>query len=95
MTTTTVPDVDLEAWLAGDLDVVCQVPVDLYGRAISCARAADWLMAFGWTCRCGHGWPSVLCCDGHHDEWVAVSGLLKCNLCDAPAPVTWTERIRP
>ena len=90
MTTITVPDVDLEQWLAGEIEQPCEC---LNWDGSPCGSVADWLLTF--RLRCDHPKIRHFMCTGckgfctrfPRDWW-------RCDVCQKPAELTFTERIR-
>lgn len=86
MTTTTVPDVDLAAWLAGEVEERCQVTA----QGVDCTAVAEWLLTYE-RCDCVPNARGFMCTP-HKD--IAELVELVCDLCGPPCRLTFTERIR-
>lgn len=100
MTTATIPDVDLEAWLNHELDRRCDLlrpDPALSGPGINiqtqCKNAAEWLLsAVG---ECGHvGAVSQFMCVECHSRVVHEWWHVCCVECHSRATITWVERVR-
>lgn len=93
-----VPDVDLEAWLAGDVEATCEVQVGLliFRRlGAPCALPAQWLMYVRRDhCRCRPRNQGVFVADECR-KLIDLVGRLECGVplwCSAPVTITWLER---
>lgn len=92
MTTTTVPDVDLEAWAAGETERPCELPVGIGRSEQPCPNAADWLLVLAPGCEHGRQREHYFICGVHHSLFGGVG--VVCWDCEKPAEITFTERIR-
>jgi hypothetical protein len=91
VTTATVPDVDLVAWLAGEIEIPCE---GLSGAdEHHCPEVAEWACTF--TAACSHIPARLYACCVCKWAWSLFGSEWLCDVCDSPAPLTWTERIRP
>lgn len=101
MTTSTLPDIDLEQWLEGEIEKTCEVAFLPDGRPNlgkqnpeyrPCERPAAWALSVRLICPDKDALRTFYICDTCQAQMIH-QGIM-CGTCGTSATITWTERIR-